>query len=142
MLRVPIVPTLLISVAVFALSVVGPVATGEDGYELPYAGYGLSWAAVTYFFLRSQALSAMERCTVYGVIGSMLIIFGFQGIADLPGIRAIREWLIPVLFIVTGVLVLFSPYLFRERLERQQEEWDQAARYWKRKRLERRKSAS
>lgn len=132
----------MISAAVFALSVAGQVATETDVYELLYAGYGLFSAAVTYLFLRYQALSAMERCTVQGVIGSMLIMFGLQDIGDLPGTRAIAEWLIGVLFIVAGVFVLFSPYLFRERLERRQEEWDQAARYWKQKRLERRKSAS
>ncbi len=139
MLRVPTIPTLLISVAVFALSAVGPVVTGKDSFHLSYAVHGLLSAAVTYYFLRYQALSAMERCTVQGVIGSMLIIYGFHGMGSLLG-RG--DWLIGVLLIVAGVSVLFSPHLFKERLERRQEQWDQAARYWKRKRLERRKSAS
>ena len=142
MLRVPIIPTLLISVAVFALSMVGPVATEKDVYVLRFAGHGLFSAAVTYLVLRYQALSAMERCTVQGMIGSMLIIQGFHSIEGLLGTGAIAEWLLVVLIVVAGVFVLFSPYLFRERLERRQEEWDQAARYWKQKRLERRKSAS
>ena len=145
MLRVPIIPTLLISAAVFALSAVGFVATGEDAYVpyvLRYSGHGLFSAAVTYLLLRYQALSAMERCTVQAVIGSMLIIFGLHNIEGLLGFGGIAEWLIGVLIIVAGVFVLFSPYLFKERLERRQEEWDQAALYWKRKRLERRKSAA
>lgn len=142
MLRVPTIPTLLISVAAFALFMVGPLVTGNDLFELRYAGHGLLLAASMYFILRYQALSAMERCTVHGVIGSMLIIQGCYNLGSLLGIGGMAEWLFGVLLIVAGVLVLVSPHLFKERLERRQEEWDQAARYWKRKRLERRKSAS
>lgn len=142
MMRLPVVPSLLISVVVFALVAVGYMATGKDALSPHWPVYGMWGAAIAYLFPRYQAFSAMEWCTIYAVMGSMLVIMAFTAVGVSLRFHGIPDWLVRVLMAGAGIFVLLHPYLFKERLERKKEEWDQAALYWKRKRLERRKSAS
>lgn len=141
MARLPVVASLLISVVVVALFAVLHMAAGKDLFAPIVAVYGLWVAAVMYSMLRFQALSAMERCTIHGVIGSMMVITAFH-FGGSFGLQEIRGWLVGVVLAGGGILVILVPYLFKERLERRQEQWDQAARYWKQRRLERRKLTS
>ena len=136
MLRVPVVPALLISVAVAAAMFWLSYSIAErDPMSLLFAVGGLSAPAVLYLVLRYQAISMMENCTIFGVIGSMFIIKALLIIEAFDN----GGWIVGVLFFGGGVLAVASPYLFKERWERKMEEWDRAADYWKQRRLQRRR---
>ncbi len=139
MARVPVVPALLISVAVAAAMFWLSYLTAErDSMSLFFTAGGFFAAACFYLALRYQAISMMEHCTIAGVMGSMFIIKALLIIEIFDN----GGWIAGVVVFVSGIFIVLSPYLFKERWERQMEEWDRAADYWKQRRLERRKSTS
>ena len=101
----------MISVA-FVIAMFGAayVITEKDFLKPYYAVMGILVVAATYNMLRAKVVSAMERCTISGVMGSMMIMMCLL----LPDVG----WLVGAFGIGAGIFVILSPYLFKERWER------------------------
>ena len=111
MMRLSVTASLLISVAlVVTMFGVAYLTTEKDLLKPYYAVMGILVVAVTYNMLRAKVVSAMERCTIGGVMGSMMIMMCLL----LPDVR----WMFGAFCIGAGIFVILSPYLFKERWER------------------------
>ena len=113
MMRLSVSAALLTSVAfVVAWTAAIYVITDKDSLK-PLHAIAMIWmAAAAYYFLRAKVVSAMERCTICGVMGSMFITMGL--------LTPDTGWVIWVMSIGAGVLLILSPHLFKERWERVQ----------------------
>lgn len=118
------------------------ILAGNDVLSPLGAILGILAVTLVYSTLRMQVMGTMERCTIGGIMGSAFIIVAFHNVGGWLGFQGMPELLFGALLFGLGVLEILSPYLFKQYWERKKEEWDQAAIYWKRKRLKRRKLAS
>ena len=143
MLRVPVIASLLISAVIVApFAVLMYILAGNDVFSPLGAILGILAVTLVYSLLRMQVMGMMERCTIGGIMGSAFTILAFHNVGGWLGFQGMPELVFGALLFGLGVFEILSPYLFKQYWERKKEEWDQAALYWKRRRLERRKLAS